>query len=420
MTAKHDAAVAESMVRAVLLVFMPFACGYFLSYLYRTVNAVIAPQLVQDLGLSASDLGLLTAAYFLAFAVFQLPLGLLLDRFGPRRVQACLLLSAALGALIFAWGTSREVLILGRALIGLGVAGGLMASFKAITLWFPQARWPLVNGCFVAVGGLGAMAATEPVEFLLGFTDWRGIFAGLSLATAAVSALIIAVVPERSGGAPRSDLRVLLAGLGEVYRDTRFWRFAPLSVLAAGSSMAIQSLWSGPWLKDVGGFDRPAVASGLLVIAAALTLGSLLTGLVADLLGRLGVATAKVMAVGLAVLLFADIVLALQLAPGSLWPWVLFALTSSCAMLSYPILSRHFPLELSGRVNTGINVMVFACAFTVQYAVGLIIDLWPSSPGGNYAPEGYRAAFGLVCGLIALAYIWFAAGWRRDWDPDAS
>ena len=418
MTAKDETVAADSMVRAVLLVFMPFACGYFLSYLYRTVNAVIAPLLVRDLGLSASDLGLLTAAYFLSFAAFQLPLGLLLDRFGPRRVQACLLLSAALGALVFAWGPGREWLILGRALIGLGVAGGLMASFKAITLWFPEARWPLVNGCFVAVGGLGAMAATEPVEAALGFTDWRGLFVGLSLATAGVSALILAVVPERSGGAPGSDLRALLAGLGRIYRDRRFWRFAPLCVLAAGSSMAIQSLWSGPWLKDVAGFDRPQVASGLLLIAAALTLGSLLSGVIADLLARLGIATAKVIAGGVALLLFADVVLALQLAPGALWPWVIFALTGNTAMLSYPILCRHFPLDLSGRVNTGINVMVFACAFSVQYAVGLIIDLWPSTPDGGYAPEGYRAAFLVVCALIAVAFVWFAAGWRRDWTRD--
>ncbi len=420
MTPKSEPAPADSMVRAVILVFMPFACGYFLSYLYRSVNAVIAPLLVRDLGLTASDLGLLTAAYFLSFAAFQLPLGLLLDRFGPRRVQACLLLSAALGALVFAWGPAMEVLILGRALIGLGVAGGLMASFKAITLWFPQARWPLVNGCFVAVGGLGAMTATQPVEFALGFTDWHGLFAGLSLATAAVSALILAVVPERVGVAPKSDLRSLLAGLGRIYRDRRFWRFAPLCVLAAGSSMAIQGLWSGPWLKDVGGFDRPAVASGLLLIAASLTLGSLLTGLVADLLGRLGVGAAKVMAVGVALLIFADATLALQLAPDSLWPWLIFGLTGNSSMLSYPILCRRFPLDFAGRVNAGINVMVFACAFSVQYAVGLIIDLWPTGADGSYAPEGYQAAFGLVCGLIAVAYLWFAAGWRKDWDGSSS
>src|SRR3546814_470353 len=160
-----DAAQVEttaSIPRAVLTVFLPFAGGYYLSYLYRSVNAIIAEPLVRDIGLDAADLGLLTAAYLLAFALSQVPLGVLLDRFGPRRVQACLILSAALGAFVFSRGTTRETLLLGRALIGLGVSGGLMASFKAITLWFPRDRWPLVNGCFLSMGGLGVMSATVP------------------------------------------------------------------------------------------------------------------------------------------------------------------------------------------------------------------------------------------------------------------
>ena len=145
------------MLRLVAVVVLPFAGGYFLSYLYRSTNAIIAPQLVTEIGLSAGDLGLLTSAYFFAFAAVQLPLGVLLDRFGPRRVQSALLLFAALGAVVFAGGQNRETLAFGRALIGLGVAGSLMSSFKAITIWFPERRWPLINGCFMAMGGLGAV-----------------------------------------------------------------------------------------------------------------------------------------------------------------------------------------------------------------------------------------------------------------------
>ena len=163
--------------------FLPFAGGYYLSYLYRSVNAVIAEDLSADVGLSASDLGLLTSAYFVAFAAFQIPLGLLLDRYGARKVHGLLLLLAALGALGFALGDGLLQLWLARALIGLGVAGGLMAALKAITQWFPESRWPVVNGCFLAMGGLGAMSATAPVEALLQVTDWRGIFVGLAAAT---------------------------------------------------------------------------------------------------------------------------------------------------------------------------------------------------------------------------------------------
>jgi sugar phosphate permease len=91
-----------------LRIFVPYAIGYFFSYLYRVVNAVIAPDLVAELGLGPADLGLLTSVYFLTFAAFQLPLGVLLDRFGPRKTEACLLVFAALGAFVFAikwpWG----------------------------------------------------------------------------------------------------------------------------------------------------------------------------------------------------------------------------------------------------------------------------------------------------------------------------
>lgn len=126
--------LSGSSSRLLVRLFAPFAFGYFLSYLFRTVNAVIAPDLARDLGLQPASLGLLTAAYFLAFAAFQLPLGVLLDRFGPRRVEAGLLLVAAAGALVFARAESLGGLIAGRALIGFGVSSCLMAAFKGFAL----------------------------------------------------------------------------------------------------------------------------------------------------------------------------------------------------------------------------------------------------------------------------------------------
>src|SRR5699024_330071 len=111
-------------------IFLPFAAGFFLSYLFRTVNAVLAPDIVADTGLSAADIGLLTSMYFLAFGAFQLPLGMLLDRFGPRRVEATLLLVAALGAILFASLHSLLGLALGRPLIGMGLSLWLMAGFQ--------------------------------------------------------------------------------------------------------------------------------------------------------------------------------------------------------------------------------------------------------------------------------------------------
>ncbi len=100
-------------------VFLPFALGYYLSYLLRTVNAVISPRLTDELGLSAASLGLLTSAYFLAFGAAQIPVGIALDRFGPRRVEAALMLLAALGSALFATADSLGALAGARALVGL-------------------------------------------------------------------------------------------------------------------------------------------------------------------------------------------------------------------------------------------------------------------------------------------------------------
>ena len=399
--------------RAVATVFLPFAGGYYLSYLYRSVNAVIADRLVADLELDPAALGLMTSAYFLAFAAFQIPLGLLLDRYGPRRIQALLLCAAAVGAVVFSMGQGPAMLILGRALIGLGVAGGLMASFKAITLWFPKARWPLVNGCFLAMGGLGAMSATTPVEALLGLTDWRGLFAGLAAATVAVAAIIFLVVPNVGRAAAMPSLRDQLAGLATIYRDRLFWRLAPISVASMASNMSIQGLWAGPWLRDVAGFSSDRVADYLFGLALSMTVGFVATGLLADRLAARGIGLMSVMGACMALFSLALGLIVTGLLPEALWPWVLFGLLGNATALAYPQLSRHFPLAYAGRANTALNLLVFLGAFGAQYAIGLVIDQWPSVDGRSPA-EAYSAAFAMVLAVQLAALAWFYWAGRLD------
>ncbi|MDQ5906206.1 MAG: hypothetical protein QG590_687, partial [Pseudomonadota bacterium] len=146
---------------------LPFAAAYFLSYFFRSANAVIGPELANDLGLSAGDLGLLTSTYLLAFCLAQLPLGMLLDRFGARRVESALLLIAATGAALFAIADDMAALATARAIIGLGVSACLMAAFKAFSQWYPPERQASLTGWMMTSGGLGALAATAPLEALL-------------------------------------------------------------------------------------------------------------------------------------------------------------------------------------------------------------------------------------------------------------
>ena len=219
---------APTFATLFLRVFLPFAFAYFLSYIFRGVNAVIFPYLERDIGITAGDLGLLTSAFFLFFAGCQPVLGVALDRYGPRRVQAVLLAVAAAGSALFGLSLSLGELVLARALIGLGFAGGLMAAIKAITLWYPPQRWGLITGLHMMAGGLGSMAATLPVQWSLSVMTWQGLFfwlAGLCLATAAI---LFVVVPERAATRSKDTLGEQFRITGIVLTDGFYWRIQPL------------------------------------------------------------------------------------------------------------------------------------------------------------------------------------------------
>ncbi len=396
-------------------VFVPFALGYFLSYLYRAVNAVIAPDLIRDLGLDAADLGLLTSTYFLTFAAFQLPLGLLLDRFGPRRTEAALLLFAAAGAGTFAAAPSTEMLIVGRALIGFGVSACLMAAFKAFVIWFPRERLPLVYGIQMAAGGLGALTATVPVEAALHITDWRGVFWILGGLTIVASGVLFFAVPEKQTGQPQTTFGEQLRGVARIFSSPVFWRVAPVTVAAQAAFLSIQSLWTGPWLRDVGGLDRGAVADSLLMIAAAMIAGFISIAVLTDRLARWGVKpmSVAVPAMGLFMVLQAAIIIqpagqmADPMAGAGLSLWMLFGFFGTTGILPYAVMSQSFPPHLAGRVNTGLNVLVFTSAFCAQWGMGAIINLWPVSPSGGYDPAGYQAAFTVMLALQGAAMTWY-------------
>ncbi len=385
----------------------PFGLGYFLSYLFRAVNAVVGPELVTELGLSAGQLGLLTSSYLLAFALFQLPLGVLLDRFGPRRVQGALLCVAALGSLLFGLGQNALALALARGLIGLGFAGGLMSGFKAVVLWVPAPRRALANACVMAFGGLGLLVATVPVEAAMAAFGWRGMFHGLALTTFLLAGLLLLLVPEPPPAATPQRLSQQLASIGQIYRDRVFWRLAPLIASTAGSHIAIQTLWAGPWFRDVMALPKDAVAWHLMVVAAAFFIGILVSGAVADWFVRRGVDLLTVMLGFLAIYLAAEVAIVLQWPVLQLPIWFLFGMTGQVAILAYPWLSAHFGAALSGRSNTAMNLLMFGTAFGVQSLIGAIIDRFPPTLDGGYDPFAYQIGFGVCLTIQLLALLWF-------------
>ncbi len=403
-----SAAVARSRASA-LRVFAPFAFGYFLSYLFRSVNAVIAPDLSRDPGVGAGDLGLLTSTFFLAFAIAQLPLGIVLDRFGPRRTEAALLIVAALGAFVFATADGLAMLIVGRALVGFGVSACLMAAFKAYVEWFPRERLPLVNGWQMAAGGLGAMAATSPVAALVAATDWRFVFCSLGALSLVAAALVFIVVPRDRENRTETNapMGAQLEGLSEIFASPLFWRVAPMTIASQASFLSIQGLWAGPWLRDVAGLDDGAVAHTLLIIAAAMIAGFLVMGLAAERLSRLGVPPLIVAAAGMTMFML-TLSLIVFTRSGSAWPWIAFGFFGTSGILPYAGLSQRFAVALAGRLNTALNVFVFVAAFAAQWGIGVVVAAGPRTPTGSAAAGGYQGAFAIMAGLLALTLAWFA------------
>jgi predicted MFS family arabinose efflux permease len=409
------ASSAADRPRALFLsVFLPFAAGYYLSFLFRTVTAVIAPNLIADLNLTPSGLGLLSSVYFLSFALLQLPLGMLLDRYGPRRTNGTLLLLAVAGSLIFALAEDLPGLILGRALIGAGVAGCLMASFKAFALWLSAARLPSVNGYLLTFGALGAISATAPTEWLLAMIGWRGLFVGLAAATALAAAAVWWLVPEHEESPAHASLREQLAGLAQVLRDPLFWRVAPVTGISSGASLAVLGLWGGPWLHDVVGLERGEVASHLLIGATAMGAGYLSMGVLVERLARLGVKPLWVSGIGMTGFALAMAALASGLVVDRVGLLLaVFGFLATSQTLNYALLSQHFGRQLAGRANTALNLMVFVAAFVLQWGSGIIIGLWNAANGDGFALEGYQSAFGTLALLQAIALIWFFSGGDR-------
>lgn len=388
-------------------VLIPFALAYFLSYLFRVVNAVIAPNLAADLRIGPADLGLLTSVYFVSFAAFQLPLGVLLDRFGPRRVEGALLIFAAGGSLIFGMATSLFGLSAGRALIGLGVSAGYMAAIKAYTLWFPAPLWPRINGLHLAAGGLGALSATVPVEFALRVADWRGVFILLAGLSALAAAAIFWGVPEKRQEVGAVRWGDSLGGIGQVFTSPLFWRVTPLTVVSQVAFMSIHGLWSGPWLRDMAGMDRAGIAGVLFWTAAAMTAGYVVVGFVTERLNRSGIRPMTTAVWGM--FLFMAVQALLMAAPVSWAPalWMLFGFVGTTGVIPYPALAMSFPPQLAGRVSTGLNVLVFVAAFAAQWGIGGVIALFPVTASGRYSPQGYHASFALLLGLQAVCLAWY-------------
>ena len=406
MTGNAPPFAPPAFATLLLRVFLPFALAYFLSYIFRGVNAVIFPYLERDVGITAGDLGLLTSAFFLFFAGCQPVLGVMLDRYGPRKVQTVLLAMAGLGSALFGLSFSLGELVVARVLIGLGFAGGLMAAIKAITLWYPPERWGLITGFHMMAGGLGSMAATLPIQWSLSVMSWQGLFFWLAGFCLVTSALLFVVVPERGTPKAQGTLREQFRITGIVLTDGFFWRIQPLLTFQQVAFIASITLWIGPWLRDVGGIaDRDVRADIQLYTTATMTLGFALSGVLSGAFRRVGVSDFA--SSTLVSILFALVCAWLAFLPSfqPVLAWLLFGFLGAYPIQYMPLLARSFPAHYAGRVSTSSNLVVFTMIFALQWAIGKIVDLWPRTAAG-YATDGYTWSYGALFVLQVAGLLW--------------
>lgn len=401
---------APGFAQLVLTCFLPFAAGYLLSYIFRMVNAVVGPRIAAELGLDLAALGVLTSTYFIGFVLLQIPAGVMLDRYGPRRVQATLLLFAALGAAAFALSSTLATLGLSRAIVGAGVAMCLMAGFKANTLFWPPERLGTANGILMAFAGLGGVFGTVPVTWLADAAGWRGVFWVLSAASLAVAAFVWFAVPDRRAE-NRQSIADALDGVRRIATASVFWRVVPLSATTQAAFQAYHTLWTAPWLVDVAGLPTGAVPGAMLAILLGIIPGYLLSGTVTDFLSARGIGKEKIFASYTAAFVTLQVAIA-ALPPagvGAIAVWILYVVLGTGSMIGYLILTPLFAKDLSGRVNATINLAVFLTAFVVQASIGHALSAFGQGLGIDRA-QAHGATILAIAAIQATAWLWFMSG----------
>lgn len=393
-----------------LRVTLPLAGMNALTQAARTVMSVVGPVLAAEFALSAGQLGLLSASLFACYCLAQLPVGLALDLYGPRRVQFCLGMVAALGFALFALSNGLTGFAIARAVTGVGIAGGLIGMLKANATWFPPQQVAAVTGLGMMVSTLGSLAVTAPAQAVLPLIGWHGVFWTLAVVSAAVALWSLLSVQDRPATDSPKQVRSLLEELrviGAIYGARRFWQLAPGAAVLSMLNFSYAGLWAGPWLRDVAGFGAATRANILLLYTLGLMAGGPLTGWATSWVQRHG--HNRMLVPWLCGGALAVVQTGLMLRPASAGVvvalWVLFALFAAAGPAAYASVAQAFPAGLTGRVSTAINALTLAGVFLLQISVGWILDAWPRTSTGGWQPQGYAAASVLMLALQALSFL---------------
>jgi predicted MFS family arabinose efflux permease len=388
-------------------VFLCFAFAYLLSYAFRAINAVIAPELMADLNISHSELGLLSSAYFVGFAVMQIPLGIALDRYGARKTESFLLLFALCGASIFAYADSLWGLTLGRLLIGIGVSACLMASFTAYRRWFSVEQQSRLASGMLVFGTAGALLTTIPIQLALPIIGWRGSFWIMAILVAIAFIAIRLGIPKFDDHpqAQKVNEGEESFGLKEIIFHPFFLRMLPIGIVNHGGFLALQTLWLGPWMIEVLGFDSIFTAQILFLFNGAMLLGYALNAWLLPRANAKGFKTLNYVKWLLAIGLLCQL-LAIVIDSTSSWIlWIVVAITATGHILGQSSVITAFPSRNAGVAATSYNLLIFIGAFIFQWGIGWGIDLSVSL--GIEKVNAFKQVFSIFLCIQLIAYVWF-------------
>jgi MFS family permease len=387
-------------------------CGaYVASQFYRVANAAIAPELMAELSLSAEAMGGITGLFFLSFAAAQIPTGILLDRYGARRTMAALFGVAVLGAITFAMADGGAGLAIGRILLGLGCAAGLMGSMVVIARWYPEARFASLTAMLFVVGGGGTLLATTPLAWAVEGIGWRGAFLAMAGLTGVFAVLLLLIVRDTPPGQVEAGNKgeswtEILAGLHAVIANRQLWLVSAIQFVSYATVLSVVGLWGGPYLADVHGLDGVSRGNVLLAMNVAVLAGVSLYGQLDRHAG-----SRKWLIVAGALITAAILALLAVLEKPEFWLatvlLLLFATIGSYVMLNHAHARAILPDHLIGRGLTFQNLAVFMGVAVIQSASGLIVGGFDHVDGRS--PEiAYRWIFAFLAVLLVVAAAIFA------------
>ena len=392
--------------RQAITVFFVFAFGYFLSCLLRAITATLSPVLTLEFELMAADLGLLAGGYFLGFASMQIPLGYLLDKFGPKKIVSSFLLIAFIGTLSFALAQSFSGLLISRILIGVGVSACLMAPLTGYRIWFAENQQQRANSWMLMIASLGFLSSTLPVQLLLPSLGWRWLFGGIAGLILISIFLMLAFIPKWDHQKNESlENPVRQGSLSDVWKNKFFISVIPMGLFNYGGLMAIQTLWAGPWMIRVAGYTPLESATGLFWINITMLVSFFLWGYFLPRITNLGFSALKILKLGLPVSFLVMLTIIILGSKAGAFYITLFILSSIFLSVTQPAVGLSFQSHLAGKALTSFNLLIFLGTFIMQWVMGLVIDLVKNY--GYTEIIGFKAAFSFFLFLSLISYIFF-------------